>query len=219
MRDDQVHIVTEFDDTPVELARTWPISDHPYLVRVLSERRPVAGPLSPEQCGPTVRANLMLTGTTHGAWIPVAPNGVLHGILGVKARGQEISPYLVQRAIALARILELALANTLALESTRQQATTDALTGLANRRGVEAQISELRGRRPFAVLVTDVDRLKEVNDAQGHPAGDERSGWWLGPPPRRCAARTAWPGWAATSSWPSWSTPTRRTPAGPAPGS
>src|SRR6266850_2224570 len=54
---------------------------------------------------------------------------------------------------------------------------TDALTGLYNRRhlmgtlATEVQRSQ-RLRRPFSVLMADVDHFKQYNDTQGHPAGD-----------------------------------------------
>src|SRR5438132_6949902 len=54
---------------------------------------------------------------------------------------------------------------------------TDALTGLSTRRYLmgtlasEAQRSR-RLRRPFSVLLADVDHFKQYNDTQGHPAGD-----------------------------------------------
>lgn len=54
-----------------------------------------------------------------------------------------------------------------------RQATTDPLTGLANRRGFADAVVARRGRRPFALLAIDVDGLKEVNDTGGHDAGDE----------------------------------------------
>jgi len=58
-----------------------------------------------------------------------------------------------------------------------QQAHTDALTGLANRRRfIEIAEAELvRARRydtPLSLLMLDIDRFKEVNDAHGHRAGD-----------------------------------------------
>ncbi len=57
-------------------------------------------------------------------------------------------------------------------------ATTDPLTGLANRRQLEQSLDfELarshRNRHPFCVLVMDLDRFKLVNDTWGHPCGDE----------------------------------------------
>jgi diguanylate cyclase (GGDEF)-like protein len=68
--------------------------------------------------------------------------------------------------------VELALSNALALQLSQREAATDPLTGLANRRGFEAEVALLRGRRPFAVLALDVDRLKSVNDSFGHAMGD-----------------------------------------------
>jgi diguanylate cyclase (GGDEF)-like protein len=59
----------------------------------------------------------------------------------------------------------------------RELATTDALTGLANRRGFEAALERdfaraRRDRTPLAILFADLDRLKQINDTYLHPAGD-----------------------------------------------
>jgi len=55
---------------------------------------------------------------------------------------------------------------------------TDRLTGLANRRKLEAAIQTelLRARRygkPFSVIMLDVDRFKVINDTHGHQQGDD----------------------------------------------
>ncbi len=50
-------------------------------------------------------------------------------------------------------------------------ASTDSLTGLKNRREFDRALRTVP-RLPFAVLSLDVDRLKEINDAEGHAAGD-----------------------------------------------
>ena len=57
-------------------------------------------------------------------------------------------------------------------------ATTDELTGLANRRELFASLDRMiaasrRSGRPVSVAVLDLDRFKQVNDTHGHPAGDE----------------------------------------------
>lgn len=65
----------------------------------------------------------------------------------------------------------------LQLDLARYTAGHDHLTGLLDRRGFEEQVqaaiarSERHGWR-FALVLLDVDGLKQVNDAQGHAAGD-----------------------------------------------
>ena len=54
---------------------------------------------------------------------------------------------------------------------------TDPLTGLLNRRGLEARIASLADNGPagdasYAVVMADIDRFKSVNDTHGHAAGD-----------------------------------------------
>ena len=57
----------------------------------------------------------------------------------------------------------------------RQQATTDSLTGLANRRRffelAEAQIAGRR-KEALSVVMFDIDRFKTINDNFGHDLGD-----------------------------------------------
>ncbi len=56
----------------------------------------------------------------------------------------------------------------------RHEAESDALTGLPNRRVLQAALDELmQGQRDFAVLALDIDHFKRVNDTYGHDAGDE----------------------------------------------
>lgn len=65
-----------------------------------------------------------------------------------------------------------------AREAAEMQAFTDPLTGLYNRRGLEAKLAELLGagrdpdRAGFAVAHLDLDHFKDVNDRLGHAAGD-----------------------------------------------
>ncbi len=56
-----------------------------------------------------------------------------------------------------------------------EQAYTDALTGLANRRALETHLARLLRRSKgngFALMQIDLDFFKAVNDTHGHAAGD-----------------------------------------------
>ncbi len=57
------------------------------------------------------------------------------------------------------------------------QADADPLTGVFNRRGLDRRVEALvasahRWHRPLSVLFLDLDRFKQLNDCQGHAAGD-----------------------------------------------
>ncbi|MGD0188516.1 MAG: diguanylate cyclase [Roseiarcus sp.] len=70
-----------------------------------------------------------------------------------------------------------ALRHRLRHEQTRIEATTDALTGLANRHRLRAKFAELWGEgaertKSVAIVMLDIDHFKAFNDRYGHPAGD-----------------------------------------------
>ncbi len=55
---------------------------------------------------------------------------------------------------------------------------TDALTGLANRRSLEAflrsaQIAAMEAGEPLSILMIDIDHFKQFNDSYGHQVGDQ----------------------------------------------
>src|SRR6266705_2364703 len=87
------------------------------------------------------------------------------------------------RSLDINDTAEVALAETLAafgLDGARQfsnEARTDHLTGLANRREFERAIEREvalaeRHDRQVTVMMIDVDNLKKINDRHGHSAGD-----------------------------------------------
>jgi len=60
------------------------------------------------------------------------------------------------------------------LKAVEQLAVKDPLTGLVNRRYVEERIAlRVAQQETFCVVILDLNRLKKVNDTQGHAAGDE----------------------------------------------
>jgi diguanylate cyclase (GGDEF)-like protein len=65
-----------------------------------------------------------------------------------------------------------------ALAIIAEQSVRDAMTGVYNRRKLEAAIADevvraVRYKRPLCMLMLDIDHFKRVNDTLGHLAGDE----------------------------------------------
>ena len=60
------------------------------------------------------------------------------------------------------------------LEEAEQRASHDVLTGLDNRQGVEIKLQRrIDARKPFCVVMLDLNGFKQVNDTHGHEAGDD----------------------------------------------
>ena len=71
----------------------------------------------------------------------------------------------------------IAIINARLHEAVSQQALSDTLTGLPNRRALDRYLEHQVNRtnrtgRPFAVLMMDLDGFKAVNDTWGHSIGD-----------------------------------------------
>jgi diguanylate cyclase (GGDEF)-like protein/PAS domain S-box-containing protein len=76
------------------------------------------------------------------------------------------------------KILRDITASKLAQDEVRRLATIDVLTGLANRAAFDVRRAEMmsfaeRSRQMLLLLMIDLDQFKDVNDALGHPAGDQ----------------------------------------------
>jgi diguanylate cyclase (GGDEF)-like protein len=102
------------------------------------------------------------------------------GTLSVWREGMaspSFAPEEAQLIRRFATLAALAYANAQQRDRLREQALTDELTGLANRRHFhERLIAELarggREARDVALVLFDVDDFKSINDGHGHPAGD-----------------------------------------------
>jgi diguanylate cyclase (GGDEF)-like protein len=94
--------------------------------------------------------------------------------LAPRAPVHQNDPLLVR---SIARELGGALRMATLVEESRFMATTDALTGLMNRRAFsEWAVRDVRRsqryRDPFSVIIIDVDHFKLINDKRGHNTGD-----------------------------------------------
>jgi diguanylate cyclase (GGDEF)-like protein len=98
--------------------------------------------------------------------------GVLLAVMPRSARDQ-IDQELIA---AVADLTASAAANQRRIALTRDEARRDALTGLPNRRAFDERLAELLaepGRKPFGLVLLDLDGFKHVNDTHGHGGGDD----------------------------------------------
>jgi diguanylate cyclase (GGDEF)-like protein len=114
-------------------------------------------------------------GAVSATCVPVTFMGRALGVLhACGAPGEALDQGASERLTMLGAQVGARIGTVRAFERTQLQASTDALTGLPNRRGVEAQVRELMGReQPFAFVMADLDHFKRLNDTHGHQAGDE----------------------------------------------
>lgn len=116
----------------------------------------------------------------------IAIVGTLHGLGPFARRGPNESLLLLQAFLAVEAVTMLAVAALIgelrrAEDHAQQLAVRDELTGLANYRAFMASLDgEIRRaqrvHREFAVLLLDMDGLKQLNDRLGHLAGNRALG-------------------------------------------
>jgi len=111
--------------------------------------------------------------------VPMCLAGEIVGVLAVHMKApRPLERSEIRVLQTLANQAVIAIENAAAYERTKQLATTDAMTGVANHRELEAYLDrELvrvkKTREPLAIIMCDVDHFKAINDTVGHPAGDK----------------------------------------------
>jgi diguanylate cyclase (GGDEF)-like protein len=124
----------------------------------------------------TLSARFSLRGVIIGVAIAIAL--LLAVAFGSEAGAVLDNPPLVMAPLAL--ILATAVLSTALMQSDvehRGEAVIDSLTGMLNRKALMNRVSELAQQsevtgEPVGMILGDLDRFKDVNDSQGHAAGD-----------------------------------------------
>ncbi len=108
---------------------------------------------------------------------PLRVNGRVEGAIVLSRRLGNAWPERTHEFLEAAAVeASAALARVYSLRDAEARATTDALTGLPNRRYFDEYLGLLGRRRRaedrLGVLMIDIDRFKKLNDTFGHAVGD-----------------------------------------------
>jgi diguanylate cyclase (GGDEF)-like protein/PAS domain S-box-containing protein len=124
-----------------------------------------------------IAVTLTKLGATAGIAAPITVAGNLWGALGASYGPGPIPTAAEARLERFASLVGLAISNADAWDRLERQASTDPLTGIANRRAFDERLSAevsraQRYERDLSLALIDLDHFKAVNDLHGHPAGD-----------------------------------------------
>jgi diguanylate cyclase (GGDEF)-like protein len=117
-------------------------------------------------------------GLKHTLTAPLATDSGVVGAIVVSRRTAEAWPASAQRIlVGAAEEASAALSRAYSHREAEARASTDALTGLPNRRYFDEFCALLARRRrsedAIGILMVDIDRFKVLNDTHGHAVGDE----------------------------------------------
>jgi two-component system cell cycle response regulator len=110
--------------------------------------------------------------------IPLKTNQGIVGVMSLtKTMCGGFAPSELRLLELVANQAAVAIANASLHQALRQQASTDTVTGLPNRRALDDRleqdlVSARRNSNSFAVIMMDLDDFKSVNDKHGHAVGD-----------------------------------------------
>ena len=156
----------------------YAVSEFPSTGSVLRTQRPLQVRSSNPRDDALERALLARLGFRSLLMLPLVARGETIGLMEIAdVNDRAFTPQDVEFCQAVCDVVATSLHNAMLYERARELALRDQLTGLHNRRFFDEQLARMLARsdrsgRPVSLLVLDLDRLKAINDAGGHPAGD-----------------------------------------------
>ncbi len=128
-----------------------------------------------------------LEGNEDWSWTPIifltATDTASNLVTAIKAGGDDFLSKMTDESVlqakmeAMGRIAVMRHRLSIANQKLQEQAHKDVLTGIANRRYLDMQTDVqwercLNDKKPFTLLLMDVDKFKQYNDTYGHQKGD-----------------------------------------------
>jgi diguanylate cyclase (GGDEF)-like protein len=162
--------------TPLpEHVRGWPVIEEPHNCKSVRMGRSFS--VDDVTVEPLCPANFV--SPTEGSYYcaPLIAGGIIIGAVRLEGAKDYWTPERVSLLEGYLSGAATALSNLRLLQSMKQQANVDELTGLYNRRFLEEYARKLfamarRKSQPLGVIMMDLDHFKSFNDDYGHEIGD-----------------------------------------------
>ena len=153
-------------------AEEYPLDDFPDVTDLLGRGEPYVSAIDDPDADPGTVALLHRLGKESELAVPVIYESVMWGELWATGRGgRRFAERDVRLLQAIAEQVSQAIGRAEQFGRVTSFAYEDPLTRLANRRLLDERLAGA-GAESMTLLACDVDGLKEVNDREGHPAGD-----------------------------------------------
>jgi diguanylate cyclase (GGDEF)-like protein len=153
----------------------YPLADDRYVTDLLRQGRPYVNSIDNDDEDAALDVSLLrrLNKESELA-VPVMYESAMWGELwATGTRGRRFGPDDIRLLTAIAAQVSVAIGRAELFSEVSRYAYEDPLTRLANRRGLDECLRQSEdGNGGTALLLCDLDGLKQINDRDGHPAGD-----------------------------------------------
>jgi diguanylate cyclase (GGDEF)-like protein len=158
-----------------EEARGWPVIDEPQHCKAVRTGR--AFRVNDVTLEPPCPSHFVLPSEGSYYCGPLIAGGIIIGAVRLEGAKNYWTPERETLLESYLSVAATALSNIRLLDTMKQQATIDPLTGLYNRRYLEDYAKRIipmsrRKEQPFGVIMLDLDHFKSFNDDYGHDVGD-----------------------------------------------
>jgi len=153
----------------------WPVIEEPHQCKAIRSGRQVR--VSDVTLEPPCPSKFALPAEGSYYCSPLIAGGIIIGAVRLEGPQGFWTPELEGLLENYLSGAASALSNLRLLETMKQQATVDVLTGLYNRRFLDDYVRKLlamarRRKQPVGVIMLDLDHFKSFNDVYGHEVGD-----------------------------------------------